>query len=84
MRQLVLHLAEHHFYHFRVFGAYLLVRDFGFDLDGIPDGSKQVKEALRSSLGNLKRKADRRFEQAEEAVNDLEAVFQGMRVSGKK
>ncbi|MCB9915057.1 MAG: hypothetical protein H6828_07900 [Planctomycetes bacterium] len=38
--------------------AWLLVRHFGFDLDGVPDESKHRAEALRSSLGNLRRKAE--------------------------
>lgn len=39
--------------------GYLLVRDFGFDLDNIPDGAKHRRAALRSSLGNLRIKAER-------------------------
>lgn len=41
--------------------AFLLVRQFGFDLDGVPDGPKHRRAALRGSLGNLKRKSESRF-----------------------
>jgi hypothetical protein len=43
------------------FAGTLCVRVFGFDLDGVPDGEDDVRQALRSSLGNLKRRADARF-----------------------
>lgn len=43
------------------FVALCCVRVFGFDLDGVPDGEDDVRAALRSSLGNLKRRADRAF-----------------------
>lgn len=39
--------------------GYLLVRDFGFDLDNIPDGAKHRRAGLRSSLGNLRIKAEK-------------------------
>lgn len=41
--------------------AFLLVRHFGFDLDGVPDGVEDRREALRGSLGNLKRNSERLF-----------------------
>ncbi len=41
--------------------AFLLVRHFGFDLDGVPDDSDNRREALRGSLGNLKRYSERLF-----------------------
>jgi len=44
--------------------AYLLARDFGFDIDNVPDKSKHRAEALRSALGNLKRKAELGFRPA--------------------
>jgi hypothetical protein len=40
------------------FVALLMVRLFGFDLDDVPDGTDDRKAALRSSLGNLKRRAE--------------------------
>lgn len=44
--------------------GYLDVRWFGFDLDGVPDGAGDRKEAMRGSLGNLRRNAQRRFSEA--------------------
>lgn len=41
--------------------AILVVRLYGFDLDGVPDGTSDRRAALRSSLGNLKLSAERRF-----------------------
>lgn len=38
--------------------GYLVVRQYGFDLEGVPDGESNVREALRGSLGNLKRRAE--------------------------
>ena len=43
------------------FVGILCARVFGFDIDGVPDGEEDVRVALRSSLGNLKRRADRAF-----------------------
>jgi len=39
--------------------AFLLVRHFGFDLDGVPDGADDRRVALGGSMGNLKRNAER-------------------------
>jgi len=39
--------------------AYLAVRQYGFDLDGVPDSQDNVREALRGSLGGLKLRAER-------------------------
>ena len=41
--------------------GHLVVRVYGFDLDGVPDGRKHRRAALRGSLGNLKRKAEALF-----------------------
>lgn len=41
--------------------AYLVVRHFGFDLDGVPDKPGHRLGALRASLGNLKRNSEARF-----------------------
>ncbi|MEM7306970.1 MAG: hypothetical protein AAF682_09885 [Planctomycetota bacterium] len=38
--------------------AYLVVRQYGFDLDDVPDSEKNVREALRGSLGNLRRRSE--------------------------
>lgn len=43
------------------FVGLLLVRSFGFDLAGIPDGDSARREALRGSLGNLKLEAEALF-----------------------
>jgi hypothetical protein len=43
------------------FAGLVLVRVYGFDLDGVPDGEDAVREALRGSLGNLKRRAEAAF-----------------------
>ncbi|MHC5212596.1 MAG: hypothetical protein ACYTG2_17930, partial [Planctomycetota bacterium] len=37
----------------------LLVRQFGFDLDNVPDDDDDRRAAIRGSLGNLKRRAER-------------------------
>lgn len=44
------------------FAGLLAVRVLGFDLRSVPDGESDVRESLRSSLGNLKRRAEREFE----------------------
>jgi len=44
--------------------GFLNVRWFGFDLDGVPDGASNRREAMRGSLGNLRRNAERRFREA--------------------
>ena len=38
--------------------GWLVVRLYGFDLDGVPDKPKHRRAALRGSLGNLKRRAE--------------------------
>ena len=43
------------------FAGMLCVRAFGFDLDGVPDGEDDVRTSMRSSFGNLKRRADARY-----------------------
>lgn len=39
----------------------LVVRLFGFDLKGVPDGDEDRRSGVRSSLGNLKREAEVAF-----------------------
>ncbi|MBC8451530.1 MAG: hypothetical protein H8D72_02355 [Planctomycetes bacterium] len=70
--------------------AFLLVRHFGFDLDGVPDGADDRRVALGSSMGNLKRNAERlwrtRLASATEPVqpeNGLQVLDQ-VRVFGRK
>ena len=40
------------------FVSYLVVRHFGFDLDGVPDKRANRQEAVRGTLGNLRRNAE--------------------------
>ncbi len=39
--------------------GYLVVRQYGFDLDGVPDDDGDVQAALRQSLGSLKLRAEK-------------------------
>ena len=43
------------------FVCLLLIRQFGFDLRGVPDGTDARLEGLRCSLGNLVRRAEARY-----------------------
>ena len=43
------------------FAGLVLVRVFGFDIRSVPDGDDDVREALRSSLGNLKLRSEKLF-----------------------
>lgn len=52
--------------------AWLLVRVFGFDLDGVPDGDSDREAAIRAGIGNLKRLAERR-ERAADAETTMPA-----------
>lgn len=65
--------------------GYLLVRDFGFDLDGVPDKAKHRQAAIRSSLGNLKRRAQARFAESGREIEggELTAVPE-FRLLGKR
>lgn len=49
--------------------GHLLVRVYGFDLDGVPDRDHHRMRALRASLGNLKRRAQE-VEPSEPVVDD--------------
>jgi hypothetical protein len=60
--------------------GYLLVRVYGFDLEGVPDRDHHRQRALRASLGNLKRRA----EAIERPKNEVETgvptyVIRGLR-----
>lgn len=46
--------------------AMVMVRQFGFDLKGVPDGESHRWTALRSGVGNLKRLAEPRFAGSQE------------------
>ncbi|MCB9897662.1 MAG: hypothetical protein H6825_06645 [Planctomycetes bacterium] len=43
--------------------ATLVVRELGFDLDGVPDGDSDRRTAMRTALGCLKRDAERRIDE---------------------
>jgi hypothetical protein len=62
--------------------ATLVVRLYGFDLAGVPDGRKHRKAALRGSLGNLKRKAEREFAAAQCSFPTGSASVPDFRVLG--
>ncbi len=64
--------------------AFLLVRHFGFDLDGVPDGPNNRDEAIRCSLGNLKRNAERLFGEYEGAPRNEPGVLRDVRVFGSR
>jgi len=49
-----------------VFVAHLLVQEFGFDLDGVPESNSNRKEGVRSALGNKKRFAEARYRKPQE------------------
>ena len=62
--------------------AYLLVRQFGFDIDDVPDRPKHRAEALRSSMGNLKLKAERAFEPQAGGFPSPRKALEQLRVLG--
>lgn len=67
--------------------AFLVVRQFGFDLDGVPDGPDQRRQATRSSLGNLKRNAERRYRAREDSygpARNSASELHKVRVFGSK
>ena len=67
--------------------AFLLVRHFGFDLDGVPDGADDRRNALRASMGNRKRNAEQAWNAGavsqEAPKNDMEEL-DNVRVFGQK
>jgi hypothetical protein len=64
--------------------ACLVVRHFGFDLDGVPDGPAQRIEALRGSLGNLERKAERHHERSDRGFELSDLALTRFRVLGAR
>jgi hypothetical protein len=64
------------------FVALLLVRRFGFDLAGVPDGDGARRAAIRGGVGNLKRRAEALFEQRERELRAPEAPLSAIEVSG--
>ncbi|MFT4711509.1 MAG: hypothetical protein ACI9D0_001629 [Bacteroidia bacterium] len=67
--------------------GFLLVRHFGFDLDGVPDGADDRRNALRASMGNRKRNAEKRWRERADVEktpkNQLEEL-DNVRVFGQK
>lgn len=67
--------------------AFLLVRHFGFDLDGVPDGPSNRREALRTSMGNLKRNSERLYrgqDASKRTTRNDPGVLNSIRVRGRK
>ncbi len=63
--------------------AFLVVRHFGFDLRRVPDKPRHRSEGVRSSLGNLKRNAERRFRDRGEAFTPSPEAIGNLRVLGR-
>lgn len=63
--------------------AFLLVRCYGFDIDDVPDKPKHRRLALRSSVGNLRRRAEAAFSASGGVPRDLDRV-PGFRVLGRR
>lgn len=64
--------------------ATMIVRLFGFDLDGVPDGDDARRSALRGSLGSLKREAEAVFGRFGGNPRTVEGRVPEFRVLGKK
>lgn len=62
----------------------LLVRLFGFDLKGVPDGDDNRRAALRSSVGCLKRESEAAFARAGCKPRTIEGKTPEFEVVGKK
>ncbi len=62
----------------------LLVRLFGFDLKGVPDGDDNRQSALRSSVGCLKRQSEAAFARAGCKPRTIEGKTPEFEVVGKK
>ena len=63
--------------------GWIVVRLYGFDLDGIPDKPKHRREALRGSMGNLKRRAEARPARDAKPWNPEQGI-PSFRVLGKR
>ena len=68
--------------HEGVWVAMLMVREFGFDLDGVPDRASHRKRALRQGLGNLKRQAEVFFQLRGDGPRTVEGAIPGFPVLG--
>jgi len=66
------------------FAGLFLVRVYGFDLDGVPDGEDAVREALRGSLGNLKRRSEAAFRASGAKPRTLEGAIPDFILRGVK
>jgi len=64
--------------------AYLVVRTFGFDLDGVPDGRSHRQAGLRQSLGHLKRWAEAARREREGGSLDEAGRLPEFRVLGRR
>lgn len=64
------------------FVAMLVVRQFGFDLAGVPDGDGDRQAATRGTLGNLRLRAERAYRAAEGTPRILRGELPVPRVRG--
>lgn len=64
--------------------AFLAVRHFGFNLDGVPDKRHHRVDAMRASFGNLKRNSEARYVAGDESFGPPAKAISGIRVLGRK
>lgn len=64
--------------------ATLVVRFYGFDLKGVPDGDGHRKAGLRSSLGHLKLRAEKLFAAANTEPRTVEGAIPEFEVRGRR
>lgn len=62
----------------------LVVRWFGFDLRGVPDGDDARRAGLRSSLGSLKREAEAEFTRGGAVARTIDGAVPEFEVRGAK
>lgn len=70
--------------HDGAFAGLGLARVYGFDMDSVPDGESNIREALRGSLGNLKRNAQKLFAEYGGAPRTLRDTLPEFIVRGVK
>lgn len=66
------------------FAGMLVVRAYGFDIDDVPDGEGNVREALRASLGNLRRRAEKAWAASGSRPRTLRGTLPDFTVRGVK
>lgn len=66
------------------FAGMLVVRAYGFDLDDVPESDANVREALRASLGNLRRRAEKAWSAAGSKPRTLRGNVPDFTVRGVK